>query len=772
MIISGKTGQLLIEEGLVRQEDIEAALQIQRKEAGGAPPRKAAPRTIGQILCDLNLITPFDLHRVLKKYRKQLRLGELLVRKGVVEAGAVEEALLEQQKRFEPLGDILVKNQKVGVEQLYKALSCQYNIAYRNVKECICNDHQIRDLTRIVDMDFAKNNLVVPLSLEESRLTLALCYPEKISCIQQLSNRFPYLRIQCVLVFPECFCRLFTQLYHVTPKDLPNLPEQRRKVNKALCHGESSDENPLPESLTSDSLRKMNPNGEASEIVAAILKYGMMNKASSIHIEQDFKGTIIRYRLQSTLQPLKLPWDEKKVSEMADAVIDTFKQMAGLSVKDKKYPQSGLFHMEYFIEETAQREQFDIRVSTCPVPAGENVTLTLSNTRAAIMDLDKLAHSPRILTRFKRVLEVSRGLILLSAPAGNGLCETMEAAVSYLCQPAKKVIAIQDHIRRSIAGVVQIEVNPVINLSCTHLLQNIFNHDADVVMVGRIKEKEEARWVFDLAMADHLVLAGLRGQDAIDALVRLSDFGIEPDRIVQCLKAVFSQRRIRKLCPTCKQPYIPEPKEWEPIFEKYPSHLHFFKPKGCNECGSTGYQGHMYISEILQITPRIVEAFYKGTKESQLRGAAFQSGMRFMADDACSKLNQTSLAEVVRALPWSQAARSGPAVLQIPLAEEGSHDIDDRCGTASRRWEISCFETDQYLVHEMWQYYRLLNMQQGKPERPFEESLFRRYILESFRRICRSTGCNSVTFIVERGKGQAELSALPGLKSSPSDHSA
>ena len=257
MNVNGKIGQLLVKEGLARQEDIEAALEIQRKEAtavlsqgametdwlDGPAPVESLPsdlptfanekseeqfqqaisedkkvgRPIGQILCDLDLITPLDLSRVLKKYRKQLRLGEILLRRGIVDATVLEDALYEQQQHLQPVGDILVQNKQITIDQLYQALSEQYNIPYQKNVGCDYTENDTQQLTEIVGFNYAEENLIVPLSLEGTKLTLALCFPEKISSIQELSAVYAYLRMDCVLVRPETFRQLFKHLYGTFP---------------------------------------------------------------------------------------------------------------------------------------------------------------------------------------------------------------------------------------------------------------------------------------------------------------------------------------------------------------------------------------------------------------------------------------------------------------------------------------------------------------------------------------------------------------------------
>ena len=747
-----KTGELLISEGLARKEDIDAALKIQARESED---EKRTERTIGRILCDLDLVSPIDLSRVLRKYQKQLRLGEILLREGVIDADQLEDALYEQQLHPKPLGHILIRKNRISRDQLYSALSAQYNIPYRKLEGFAVNAAKTSDLTRIIGKNYAEENLILPLSLEGTKLTLAVYVPEKMMSVHELRTVYSYLRMACVLIQPDKFQALFTELYGTPIKsktaDMPEpagvpLPEENSESKTASS--------PEPLSHQTDS--------EASQIVNYLIRHAINADASSIHIEQDFNGTAIRYRINGLLEALDLPWLEDRLPQMTGDIVGTLKAMAGLNENDARSPQNGAFHVRLAAKESGQILDFDVRLAICPTIDGENVTLRISDTRETDLGLDDLQHSFQVLGPLKKALDEAGGVLIFSGLPGSGKQTTLYAAASYLTRPEIKMIAIDETFRYSLPGIAQFQADPGRNLGTDILLRTAPNHDPDVILLANMRDPETAAAVFDIAPAGPFILSGIIADDAVDTLLRLRAFGIRPSRIAQSLKAILAQRQVRKICSACKERYVPEPDEWQGLFTQYPTDVSFYRGTGCKSCQFTGYDGFIVISEFLTIDDDLVAALERGVDHSVLRQVAVESGFRTLAEDARLKLNRTTIEALLKTSARLFKGPETPGAADSigpdpPVSPDGSKRIAFR----QKTWTITSLDPDSPVVDEMYETYRVLKEQSGSRPVSDETELFHEFIAASFHHICRHYACSEVTFSIENKQGRPEVTASP-----------
>lgn len=786
-----KTGELLIREGLARKEDIDAALKIQTLESeadskrnrrelpsfaemprndrspaaaagesGGGPDlpsegEKRTGRTIGRILCDLDLVSPIDLSRVLRKYQKQLRLGEILLREGVIDADQLEDVLYEQQLHLKPLGYMLVRKNRISIDQLYSALSAQYNIPYRPLEGFVINSAKTSDLTQIVGKNYAEENLIIPLSLEGTKLTLAVYMPEKMMNIHELRTVYSYLRMACVLIQPHKFQALFAELYGTSitaeTTDMPepagvSLPEKKSEPKRV----------PSPEPLSHQT------DSEASQIVNYLIKHAINSDATSIHIEQDFNGTTIRYRINGVLEALNLPWLENRLPQMTGAIVGALKTMAGVNENDTRSPHNGAFHVRFAAKENGQFLDFDVRLATCPTMDGENVTLRISDTRGTDLHLDDLQHSFQVSGPLKKVLDKAGGILLFSGPPGSGKQISLYAAASHLIRPEIKIVAIEETFRYSLPGIVQFQADPGRNLGTDTLLRMAPNHDPDVILLANMRDPETAAAVFDIAPAGPFILSGIIADDAVDTLFRLRAFGIRPSRIAQSLKAILAQRQVRKICSACKERYVPEPDEWQGLFTQYPTDVSFYRGTGCKSCQFTGYDGFLVISEFLTIDNDLATALERGVDPSALRQVAVESGFRTMAEDARLKLNRTTIEALLKTSARLFKGPETPGAADStgpdpPVPPDGSKSIAFR----QKTWTIAFLDSGSPVVDEMYETYRVLKEQTGSRPVANEIGLFHEFIAASFHHICRQYACSEVTFSIENKQGRPEVTASP-----------
>jgi len=593
-----KLGELALKLGMIDEKDLEKTRKI-----------KGSPRTIGEILCDLKLVDPPDLNHVLQRYNKLLTFGEILRKQGIIDETKLKTALQEQRHRAEKLGGIMVQKKFITADQLYAALSRQYNIPFEKLDGFAIEDKQKYMLSSIVGRRYAEKHLILPLYIQGNKLTLAVSNPENTRVLQELKPVYSHLQMNCVLITEEKLEELYESLYgrllkgpktgleqKVEPEDLDrmeiDLEEADGQLDKAAPYGIS--------------------DMEAEEVVNFIIKYGIVNNASDIHIEQDRQAARLRYRMDGVLQTLKLKWLDEKLQEMVAAIISRIKVMSNLDITERRIPQDGVFRVNYFDKEKRQRFDLDFRVATCPAIVGENISIRILDSRKANVGMNRLGHSSHVLDPLMQLLKSSAGMVLVSGPTGSGKSSTLYSILQYIYHPGIKIITAEDPIEYSFPGIMQTQIKPKINLTFARLLRSFLRLDPDVILVGEMRDEETAKIGFDAAQTGHLLLSTIHTNDSFSAISRLLDLGVEHNQMASSLMCVLAQRLVRRICNSCREKYTPEESEWEILFEKFPADLRFYKGKGCDSCDYTGYNGRALISELMVVDRDVAQVLNKG----------------------------------------------------------------------------------------------------------------------------------------------------------------
>ena len=745
-----KLGELALHQGMIDRGQLEEVLAF-----------KQASRTLGEILCFLNLISPADLNYVLQKYNKQLKLGEILLKQGIISEDQLKLSLKEQRHRAEPLGTIMLQNKFISVGQLYRALSKQYNLPFQALEGFAFEPGQKNSLASIVGSKYAEKNHLIPLTLEGSLLTVAVSNPESLRIIQELRSVYTHLRMNCVLVTEEKLAELFGTLYGKPLESLKLDPEKKGAAERVDLLEIEIDER-------DGRIEKEAPYGisdmEAEEIVNFIIKYGILNGASDIHIEQDRKGAKLRYRLDGMLQTLKLKWLDEKIQEMVGAIISRIKVMSNLDIAERRMPQDGVFRVNYFDKDAKKNFDLDFRVATCPAIVGENITIRILDSRKANVGLNSLGHSPHVLDPLKRLLKSSAGMVLVSGPTGSGKSSTLYSALQYIYNPGVKIITAEDPIEYSFPGIMQTQVNPKIQLTFSRLLRSFLRLDPDVILVGEMRDAETARIGFDAAQTGHLLLSTIHTNDSFGAITRLLDLNVEYNQMASSLMGVLAQRLVRKICPICRERCVPVEEEWSLLFRDYPDNLTFYRGTGCSACDFTGYNGRSLISELLVIDRDISHSLNRGAGENEIKRVALGGGMKTMVDDGLMKLEMLTLSEIIRVVPHEMVkefkSRPGPAAVSSPDAlapDEGSGAPPDVNG----KLVISDPAAEVALLERLCEKYEEMKTSQGQPCETTQADIFKRFITERHHSICSAHGCPRVAFELESRAGRVEIYAQP-----------
>lgn len=373
-------------------------------------------------------------------------------------------------------------------------------------------------------------------------------------------------------------------------------------------------------------------------LINALFTQALRNAASDIHIEPYETRSVVRLRVDGTLRDLIEP-----ARALHAALISRIKIMAQLDIAEKRLPQDGRITLRM------AGRPVDVRVSTIPTAHGERAVLRLLDKQAGRLDLPRLGMDEITLTRMDRLIREPHGIILVTGPTGSGKTTTLYAALSRLDSASLNIMTVEDPVEYDLDGISQTQVNPRIEMTFARALRTILRQDPDVIMIGEIRDLETAQIAVQASLTGHLVFATLHTNDAISAVTRLVDMGVEPFLLASSLIGVGAQRLVRRLCLECRQPWD-EDMGKSPSLGSFSASAILYKAQGCAACNHSGYQGRTGIYELLAVDNDLRRRVHDRVSEQDLREYVVSAGMRSLRDDGMRLATEgiTSLEEVVR----------------------------------------------------------------------------------------------------------------------------
>jgi general secretion pathway protein E len=386
----------------------------------------------------------------------------------------------------------------------------------------------------------------------------------------------------------------------------------------------------------------LGPTSDAPVIrmINALLLQALRERASDIHFEPYEARSVVRFRVDGVLTDVIEP-----PRALHAALVSRLKVMASLDIAEKRLPQDGRMALKL------GDKSVDVRVSTLPTGPGERVVLRLLDKDAARLDLSALGMSKTTLAAVDRLIGEPHGIVLVTGPTGSGKTTTLYAAMSRLDRGTLNIMTVEDPIEFALDGVGQTQVNPKIDLSFARALRSILRQDPDIIMIGEIRDLETAQIAVQASLTGHLVLATLHTNDAVSAVTRLADMGVEPYLLSSSLLGVLAQRLVRCLCPACREAYPPTEGEVNVLSSLgLPRSTRPWRAAGCASCARSGYRGRTGIYELLLIDEEARRAIHDKSGEPALRELAVRSGLRTLAADGARWLadGTTSLSELLR----------------------------------------------------------------------------------------------------------------------------
>lgn len=408
-----------------------------------------------------------------------------------------------------------------------------------------------------------------------------------------------------------------------------------------LLRGMKPEPGEAPERPADDLLRT-SEQAPVTQLINLILLEALKARASDVHLEPYASHLRLRYRIDGMLYEQSSP-----PKHLEAPLVSRLKVMARLDIAEKRLPQDGTARVR------VGEQEVDIRVSTIPVAEGERVVLRLLNRESTVLPLERLGMPASLLARVRELVSLPNGVILVTGPTGSGKTTTLYAALQELDKAHANILTIEDPIEYQLPHIGQMQVKPKIGLTFASGLRHILRQDPDVILVGEIRDVETAEIAVRASLTGHLVFSTLHTNDAVSAVIRMADMGVESYLLAAALRAALAQRLVRRLCPDCRRPATLTADEARALGPRGAELAGgpIWQPGECPRCRG-GYSGRLGVFELMLVDSAVQEAVRSGRPLGEIRELAARQGMRTLHDDALDKIRagETSVAEVLRAV--------------------------------------------------------------------------------------------------------------------------
>ena len=567
-----------------------------------------------------------------------LRLGELLIKKGLISAEELEQALEEQKVTEQPLGRTLVEMGFLTEIQLLTPLAQHFGVPF--LPDGLYPDKPLEGVS--FPVKYMKEYGFAPLKAEDNTLTIVMADPSNTLIINELKTAIGYKKIEVYLGAESDIAAAIDRYYGEGSTTIGDI------VESVPIEGEEWD---LPEDDHDIShLRDMALEAPVIRIVNLLISRAIERGASDVHIEP-FEGVLkVRYRIDGILHDVESP-----PKRLQDAIISRVKIMSKLNIAERRLPQDGRIKLK------VSGRDIDLRVSTVPTLSGESVVMRILDSASLVLSLEKLGFSPGILRQFESLVRRPYGIVLVTGPTGSGKTTTLYAALEKINSPDKKIITIEDPVEYNLRGINQIQVKPAIGLTFANGLRSIVRQDPDIIMIGEIRDPETAEIAIQSALTGHLVFSTVHTNDAAGGITRLLDMGVENYLLASSIMGILAQRLVRVNCQSCKRGEQTSPELLQeaglPATEPFVA----YEGVGCEACDQTGYRGRIGIFELLPVDEDIRVPILEKTSSNIIKQQAVSKGMVTLRADGLEKVRAglTSIAEVLRVTQDEEATMVG-----------------------------------------------------------------------------------------------------------------
>ncbi len=559
------------------------------------------------------------------------RLGDILVKEGLLSREKLAQALLEHRSSGMPLGFVVAKQGFVPEVEITRIVARQLRVPAVDLSRFEVD----AKILKLIPAEIAKRHIVLPLKREGRTLTVAMASPTDQVLLQEL--RF-ITRYDLFPVFAGEFTlrTMIDKYYDASDQQLQAILRDMEGLADDVEVLEEEDEDALSEAQIDDV--------PVVKLINGLLTDAVQRGASDIHIESYEHELRVRYRIDGALQEVMKP-----PIRMKAALISRVKILSSLNIAERRMPQDGRLKLKM------GNRVIDFRVSTLPCLFGEKIVLRILDKGNLTLDLSTFGFEPKAEADLLKAILNPYGMVLVTGPTGSGKTTTLYSALQRINTIDSNIMTAEDPIEYNLHGINQVQVKTDIGLTFATALRAFLRQDPNVIMIGEIRDLETGGIAIKAALTGHLVLSTLHTNDAPSTITRLLDMGVEAFNVSAAVNLVLAQRLVRRICPECKAPVTYRPEELKALIQPGMNldrikAISFSKGGGCDSCNGTGYKGRAGLYEAMAMSPELRRMILRGASVAELRDQAIEEGMLTLRSSGILRIEQgiTTLEEVVK----------------------------------------------------------------------------------------------------------------------------
>ena len=550
------------------------------------------------------------------------QLGDILLEGGLVSPDQLIGAVEQQQRLGRSLGRVLVDLGILTEGQLVAALAQQIGLTFVDLSDYPVDGSAV---TRVSDA-VCRRHTALPIGYDDGKLVVAMADPANVFALDDIRSLTRMDLKPVVATKPDLLAAI--NRYHRGDAELDDL-------TIAMEAGKETDDD-------LSNIKEVVEDAPIVKFVNLLITQAIQDRASDIHIEPAERDLRVRFRIDGVLHEVM-----RSPKSITSGVTSRLKIMADINIAERRIPQDGRLSVN------ANGKKIDLRVATLPTVWGEKIVMRILDNSNAMLKLSDLGFADENYDVYSKSFTKPYGMILVTGPTGSGKSTTLYATLNIVSNPEVNVITVEDPVEYRLPGINQVQTNVKAGLTFAAALRSILRSDPDIVLLGEIRDHETAQIAIEAALTGHLVLSTLHTNDAPSAITRLTEMGIEPFLVGSALDCVLAQRLARKLCPKCKEAYVPSREmmtenrfTWSDD-EALPT---LYRPIGCSACSKTGYKGRLALHEVMAVSEDIERLAVEHASALTISKVALEQGMITLREDGLRKVKAgiTSIEEILR----------------------------------------------------------------------------------------------------------------------------
>lgn len=539
--------------------------------------------------------------------------ANLVVQKNILPKDEVDKILRQSKQDAEVLLQFILDTGKLDREEAGELWAASLNIAWIDMSRTLVRPEIVALLPKL----FALDNGIILIYRFGEKVTAAIADPTNTTTIEK-AEMLTGLIISPVFAFREDI----EDAIEIHYKSAVDLEELSSKIKLSIMS--------RTKEITAEELKAVAGDQAVIEFTKSVLLLAIKEGASDIHFDPNSRNIRIRYRIDGMMQDrLFLGKD------VAPALISRLKIMSNLDISETRRPQDGRLSLEL------TRKTFDFRISVISTIWGEKVVLRIlaDMQSRSVPSLEELDLSSVNYELVKKLIKTPNGVFFITGPTGSGKTTTLFSALKYINNSEINIMTLEDPVEYRLPGINQAQTHHKIGVTFANMLRSLLRQDPDVILIGEIRDLETAKIATEAALTGHLVLSTLHTNDAIQAVTRLVEIGVEPFIVGPSIIGVMAQRLVRRICLTCREAYEPDKELFDSLFiSREEKKVNFYRGKGCPNCDNTGYKGRIAVHEMIFIDNIMREMVTKNAPNTELRNYARSKGFLNLRYDGIKKV--------------------------------------------------------------------------------------------------------------------------------------